>query len=163
VLNGRRLGKARQAGYFRWRRAANPHPRHRAAPPAEPGSASQTGNDSPKPTPACNYFAANGNSPLNSLGRFEERRDADGRNSQPLESDVWPRRQDADRQTKVGGAGACIGSCVLGNSEGGRQQDRSNGERLIGHGHSIRPNPSELASSKSEVYATVLLLFPATS
>jgi hypothetical protein len=55
-------------------------------------------------------------------------------NSQPLESDVWPRRQDANRQTKVGGAGACIGSCVLGNSECGRQQDRSNGERLIGHG-----------------------------
>ena len=55
-----------------------------------------------------------------------------------------PGRQDADLQPQVGGAGAYIGSCALGRSERGHQQDRNNEERLIGHGHSIRPNPSQL-------------------
>ena len=70
-----------------------------------------------------------------------------------------PGRQDADLEPQVGGAGAWSGSCILGRSERGRQQDRSNGEELIGHGHSIRSNPSQLASPSSDDYSTVLL-FP---
>src|SRR5216117_1514743 len=55
-------------------------------------------------------------------------------------------RQDTDLQPQVVGTGARIGSCVLGSSERGQQQERSGGKNLIEHGHSIRPNPSQLAS-----------------
>ena len=47
-------------------------------------------------------------------------------------------REDADLQPEIGGAWAWLGSCVLGGSERGDQEDRGNGEKLVGHGRSIR-------------------------
>jgi hypothetical protein len=46
---------------------------------------------------------------------------------------------------KVGGAGACIGSCILGSGERSHQQDRSYGKKLMSHGHSIRPKSLSVA------------------
>src|SRR5580698_6321599 len=53
-------------------------------------------------------------------------------------------REDTDLQAEVGGARPYGRSCVLRSGEGGRQQKRSNGEKFIDHGPSIRPNLDQL-------------------